>query len=73
MVLNLQPERKYVALKGSTEMSVRKLEQKRIFFELPYWETLLLRHNLDVMRMKRNVCDKLIRNSLTLMKNQRHY
>ena len=30
------------------------------FWELPYWSSLLLRHNLDVMHVKKNVCDSLI-------------
>lgn len=34
--------------------------KKSIFFELPYWKTLLLRHNLDVMHIEKNVCDSLL-------------
>nr|XP_033513495.1 uncharacterized protein LOC117278166 [Nicotiana tomentosiformis] len=34
--------------------------KKSIFFQLPYWSTLLLRHNLDVMHIKRNVSDNII-------------
>ena len=30
------------------------------FFELPYWRTLLLRHNLDVMHVEKNIFDSLI-------------
>ncbi|XP_058211658.1 uncharacterized protein LOC131323837 [Rhododendron vialii] len=29
-----------------------------IFFELPYWKDNLLRHNLDVMHIEKNVCDR---------------
>ncbi|XP_077219723.1 uncharacterized protein LOC143853913 [Tasmannia lanceolata] len=35
-------------------------KKKTIFFSLPYWETLLLRHNLDVMHIEKNVCDSVI-------------
>lgn len=28
-------------------------KKKIIFFELPYWEALLFRHNLDVMHIER--------------------
>ncbi|XP_077249194.1 uncharacterized protein LOC143888641 [Tasmannia lanceolata] len=35
-------------------------KKKSIFFELPYWETLLLPHNLDVMHIERNVGDKVL-------------
>ena len=41
---------------------------KSIFFKLPYWRTLLLRYNLDVMHIEKNVCDSIIR---TLMSTKR--
>ena len=31
-----------------------------IFNELPYWRDLLLRHNLDVMHIEKNVCELLL-------------
>jgi len=34
--------------------------KKSILFELPYWLTHKLRHNLDVMHTKKNVCDNNI-------------
>ncbi|XP_057998652.1 uncharacterized protein LOC110631536 [Hevea brasiliensis] len=34
--------------------------KKSIFFDLPYWWTLLLRHNLDVMHIKKNICDNIL-------------
>nr|XP_043612588.1 uncharacterized protein LOC122584570 [Erigeron canadensis] len=34
--------------------------KKSIFFELPYWKDNLLRHNLDVMHIEKNVCDNII-------------
>ncbi|KAL3838963.1 hypothetical protein ACJIZ3_023554 [Penstemon smallii] len=34
--------------------------KKSIFFELPYWEKHVLRHNLDVMHIEKNVCDNII-------------
>ena len=33
--------------------------KKSIFFELPYWESLLVRHNLDVMHIEKNICESL--------------
>ncbi|KAK6794168.1 hypothetical protein RDI58_007621 [Solanum bulbocastanum] len=36
------------------------MEKKSIFFNLPYWEYNLVRHNLDVMHIEKNVCDNLI-------------
>ncbi|XP_042939338.1 uncharacterized protein LOC122274358 [Carya illinoinensis] len=34
--------------------------KKSIFFELPYWSTLPLRHNLDVMHIEKNICDNVL-------------
>ena len=34
--------------------------KRSIFFELPYWEHNLIRHNLDVMHIKKNVCDNIL-------------
>ena len=36
------------------------LKKKSIFFQLPYWKDLLLRHNLDVMHIEKNVCDNIV-------------
>jgi len=36
------------------------LKKKSIFFDLPYWEYNVLRHNLDVMHIEKNVCDNII-------------
>ena len=34
--------------------------KKSIFFELPYWESLLIRHNLDVMHIEKNICESIV-------------
>ncbi|XP_075089615.1 uncharacterized protein LOC107786374 isoform X4 [Nicotiana tabacum] len=34
--------------------------KKSIFFRLPYWKNNLIRHNLDVMHIEKNVCDNII-------------
>ncbi|KAL0559314.1 hypothetical protein IC582_003922 [Cucumis melo] len=34
--------------------------KRSIFFELPYWSRLLLRHKLDVIHIEKNVCDNLV-------------
>ncbi|KNA22761.1 hypothetical protein SOVF_030240 [Spinacia oleracea] len=31
-----------------------------IFFRLPYWSKLLIRHNLDVMHIEKNICDSIL-------------
>ncbi|XP_070042013.1 uncharacterized protein LOC107772820 [Nicotiana tabacum] len=35
-------------------------KKKSVFFELPYWRTLLLRHNLDVMHIEKNISESVI-------------
>ncbi|XP_050233461.1 uncharacterized protein LOC126681949 [Mercurialis annua] len=35
-------------------------KKKSVFFQLPYWKTLLLRHNLDVMHIEKNICESLL-------------
>ncbi|KAJ9561926.1 hypothetical protein OSB04_007086 [Centaurea solstitialis] len=35
-------------------------KKKSIFFDLPYWKDNLLRHNLDVMHIEKNVCDSVV-------------
>ncbi|KAG8485401.1 hypothetical protein CXB51_021699 [Gossypium anomalum] len=45
----------------------RTLWKKRsIFFDLPYWRYNLLRHNLDVMHIEKNVCDNIVGTLLNL-------
>ncbi|WMV25908.1 hypothetical protein MTR67_019293 [Solanum verrucosum] len=34
--------------------------RKSIFFELPYWKSLKLRHNLDVMHIEKNICENIL-------------
>lgn len=36
------------------------IKKRSIFFKLPYWEHNLLRHNLDVMHIEKNVCDNFV-------------
>jgi hypothetical protein len=31
-----------------------------IFWELPYWKDLDVRHSIDVMHIKKNVCESLL-------------
>ncbi|KAA0053344.1 hypothetical protein E6C27_scaffold27G00320 [Cucumis melo var. makuwa] len=35
-------------------------KKRSIFFDLPYWKELVLRHNLDVMHVEKNVCESII-------------
>ncbi|XP_048617051.1 uncharacterized protein LOC106405520 [Brassica napus] len=40
--------------------------KKCIFWELPYWKNLLLRHNLDVMHIEKNFFDNIINTLLNV-------
>ena len=42
------------------QSETKQWRKKSIFFQLPYWEYNLLRHNLDVMHIEKNVCDNVI-------------
>ncbi|MFO8369130.1 hypothetical protein R6M70_14500, partial [Staphylococcus aureus] len=44
--------------KKSTEKNAWK--KRSIFFDLPYWRDIEVRHCLDVMHIEKNVCDSLI-------------
>ena len=41
-------------------------KKRSIFFDLPYWRHLLLRHNLDAMHIEKNVCDNILGTILNL-------
>ncbi|OMO92395.1 Transposon, En/Spm-like protein [Corchorus capsularis] len=43
---------------SSNEASLWK--KRSIFFDLIYWEHNLLRHNLDVLHIEKNVCDNIL-------------
>ena len=43
--------------KGAEDSNWRK---KSIFYELDYWSTNELKHNIDVMHVEKNVCDSLL-------------
>jgi len=47
--------------KTAKHSSVKNIwKKKSIFFELPYWSKLDVRHCIDVMYMEKNVCDSII-------------
>ncbi|XP_061355874.1 uncharacterized protein LOC133300365 [Gastrolobium bilobum] len=43
-----------------TQGNAQQWKKKSIFFELPYWRHNVLRHNLDMMHIEKNVCDNII-------------
>ncbi|XP_038707274.1 uncharacterized protein LOC120002584 [Tripterygium wilfordii] len=46
-------------------------KKRSVFFEVPYWGFNLLRHNLDVMHIEKNVCDNLVSTSLNIDKKSK--
>jgi hypothetical protein len=46
--------------KGETWTENVIWKKKSIFFRLPYWKDNLLRHNLDVMHIEKNVMDNIL-------------
>ena len=48
--------------------------KRSIFFKLSYWKQLLLRYNLDVIHIEKNICDTIIGIVLNISeKNKRWY
>ncbi|XP_020994157.1 uncharacterized protein LOC107479503 [Arachis duranensis] len=46
---------------GKTQNKIKGQWKKRsIFFELPYWHHYMIRHNLDVMHIEKNVVDSIV-------------
>ena len=43
-----------------------QLEEEEYFFELPYWSSLLIRHNLDIMHIEKNICESILGTLLEL-------
>jgi len=41
-------------------------EEEFFFFELPYWSSLLIRHDLDVMHIEKNICESILGTLLQL-------
>ncbi|XP_055961814.1 uncharacterized protein LOC130015519 [Mercurialis annua] len=56
LVFGKTPNQKKRA-RGPEELNWTK---RSIFFELPYWKTLKLRHNLDVMHIEKNICENIL-------------
>ncbi|KAG8376021.1 hypothetical protein BUALT_Bualt09G0019600 [Buddleja alternifolia] len=45
---------------GDEKSDEHNWKKRSIFFELPYWEHNLIRHNLNVMHVEKNVCDNIL-------------
>ncbi|XP_019228167.1 PREDICTED: uncharacterized protein LOC109209365 [Nicotiana attenuata] len=74
LVLNQVKDIKFTLGQSSEGVSgvMKNTWKKRsIFFYLPYWKSNLVRHNLDVMHIEKNVCDNLIYTLLDLGKKSK--
>ncbi|KAK4384430.1 hypothetical protein Sango_3061700 [Sesamum angolense] len=58
-VANISPTVKMPLLLPDGYCSDHEWTKKNIFWDLPYWSTLLIRHNLDVMHIENNVFDTI--------------
>lgn len=66
--LSFKLGKQHIKTKGKKRKKVEKNDPVKylgwkkhsIFFSLPYWSSLLLRHNLDVMHIEKNVCESVI-------------
>ncbi|XP_039119135.1 uncharacterized protein LOC120255365 [Dioscorea cayenensis subsp. rotundata] len=56
--IDLETDDDEVQEEESTEAALWK--KRSIFFDLPYWQHNLLRHNLDVMHIEKNVCENIV-------------
>ncbi|XP_030963614.1 uncharacterized protein LOC115984741 [Quercus lobata] len=52
--------------KEDVDQEPKGWKKRSIFFELPYWENHMLRHNLDVMHIEKNVIDNVLGTVLEL-------
>ena len=53
------------SLKDGDEV-IGSIKRRTIFSELPYWESLYVWNNLDVMHVEKNVADAIISTSLNV-------
>ncbi|XP_042451966.1 uncharacterized protein LOC122036612 [Zingiber officinale] len=68
---NTKKKRKERDGSKKVQKPVQMWKKKSIFFNLPYWSGLLLRHNLDVMNVEKNVCENIIGTMLNLKKKSK--
>ncbi|GAU38745.1 hypothetical protein TSUD_158760 [Trifolium subterraneum] len=55
------PKAKRESSKSQKQPVVKNVWKKRsVFFDLPYWSSLDVRHCIDVMHVEKNVCDSVI-------------
>ena len=63
-------KRKYGEIEEESSLSYA-WKKISIFFHLPYWKSLLVRHNLDVMHIEKNICDNILCTLLNIDKKSK--
>jgi hypothetical protein len=48
-------------------------KKQSIFWELPYWKDLDIHHSIDVIHVKKNVCESLLKTLLNMDENTRDH
>ncbi|KAA0059827.1 uncharacterized protein E5676_scaffold184G00280 [Cucumis melo var. makuwa] len=51
---------KHPSLKDKKRKRPLNRTKRSIFFDHPYWPSLLIRHKLDVMHTEKKICDNLV-------------
>ena len=67
----LGTQEKYGGKKRKRHLKKINWTKKCIFWELHYWSSLSLHHNLDVIHIEKNVCDSLLGTILNIDKKVR--
>ena len=47
-------------------LNLSTTRKKKTFFQFPYWKALILRHNLNVMHIEKNICDSIVGTLLSM-------
>ncbi|KAL0302400.1 UNVERIFIED_CONTAM: hypothetical protein Scaly_3034500 [Sesamum calycinum] len=71
-VANISPAVEMPLLLPAGYCSDHKWTKKSIFWDLPYWSTLLIRHNLDVMHIEKNVFDNIFNMMMDIKGKTKH-
>ena len=66
MVQKKQSAKEVIGILLQIWLTHHNWRKKRIFWELPYWKDLLLRHNLDVLHIEKNFFDNIINTLLNV-------
>ena len=52
-------------------IGIHNWRKKNIFFKIPYWKNNLIRHNLDVMHIDKNVFNSIVGTLLDIVEKKK--